>query len=139
MTTCVIPVSDYDLAVDFYTKKINFKSIDNDTYVFEEGYNKLKLIFYTITEEVLDNYPYLDIQSPRFPSFQISLEKNFLTFIDQLVRVDIKVLEFLYFPGGYYSVIQDPFFNTFQVVCENFEDENAHSIKPEKWSFYKRL
>ncbi|MGG6229984.1 hypothetical protein [Tenacibaculum sp. SDUM215027] len=138
MISILLPIFNEEKANEFYIETLKFHQ-ENYTLFLPNSNNNVEILYQIIRNEQLEKYPYLQNNSVRFPLFRYEIENNFLSFIKKLVDNKVVVLTMLSHSGGYSARIQDPFFNTFEVICEEFDDVNQDSINLNDWAFYQRL
>lgn len=122
-----VPTLDQDLSGDFY-KKMGFK----------QHYNCFDIPDTRCTVVLMNSDLEFEELSKNLPIFKFFIEKNFLTYCQNLITNDIKFKLFSQHPGGYTARVIDPSGNSIEMECNEFEDDNQDSIDPKNWSFYIR-
>jgi catechol 2,3-dioxygenase-like lactoylglutathione lyase family enzyme len=77
------------------------------------------------------------LQLERAKLFRLFYHGDILSLLQDYVSKSVDILTFSEHPGGYYTLIQDPFGNKFEIMAD-FLDQKS-DIKPSDWSFYNRL
>lgn len=120
-----IPIKDKSVGIEFYKDKMGFEKEGYDYYPpFFPKTVSLRLII------VDDGAEYnLDFSKKRFSIFQYEIDRNFLSYCKRLQENGVKFEKVMSDPGGYWGEITDPFGNTFDIKCNNFDEEDT-GIEP---------
>lgn len=127
----LLPVNDLEKSDSYYKNVLGF-----DMY---EGYYKSPSAFGDNSIFLLaQNYQgesILQLERPKL--FRLFYHGDILSLLQDYVSKSVDILTFSEYPGGYYTLIQDPFGNKFEIMA-GFLGQKS-DIKPSDWPFYNRL
>ncbi|MCL9807526.1 hypothetical protein NAT51_18520 [Flavobacterium amniphilum] len=138
MISILLPIFNEEKANEFYIEILEFTQ-EKSCIFLPNSNNQVELLYQNIRNEQIEKYSYLQTDFDKFPLFRYEIKNNFLQFIKKLIDNNVIILTMLSHPGGYFARIQDPFFNTLEVICEEFDNDDQDSINPNEWDFYQRL
>lgn len=126
----IIPVTDYEEAERYY-RLIFPASSENGTFLLPVESKNIAIKIMIIDEEAKDEFP------PRkhFPIFGYILERNFLSYCNEIFAKGAHIETACATPGGYYARVSDPFGNQFEIECNNFEETDP-TIDTSKLPFF---
>ncbi|MCD9583301.1 hypothetical protein [Tenacibaculum maritimum] len=125
----------YAPAISFYKKYIGIKEVDYEYFLVVDNF-KVEVNFGLLKEE---NEIQSQLKKAEMPLIKFTIDKNMLSFVRRIYNDKVEILSLKETFGGYELLIKDPFNNTIQIECENFEDENLQYINTSEWNFYSRM
>ena len=120
----LIPVDNHIIARQFYLEILQFQEINSCMYFPFEYCRNVQVLLINADEESKKRNIMLQTNEIRFPIARYFLPKNFPTYCKKLYESKVKFNQLLLIPGGYFAEISDPFGNSFEIWCDDFEDSN---------------
>lgn len=116
----IIPVSDYEIAEKYYLDAMSFAYRER-LFFLPVGSCDIALKLTFVDDEAKSHCP----PQKRFPIFSYKLEKNFLSYCKRIHANGALIETAFSHPGGYYASVYDPDGNQFEIMCENFEEDDT--------------
>lgn len=132
----LIPVNDWGEGERFYKDVMRFSKIDGHDFFTPGGCSCVCINLIIVRDFDRDGYGLVSGR-PRFPIFRYSILKDFLSYCKGISERGATFDFACENPGGYFARVIDPFGNTFEIMCDSFDDAD-NTIDPFQWSFYRR-
>lgn len=128
----IIPVLDYEKVERYYKDVLQFE-LEEDLFFLGNGARDVALRLLIVDASSRERSP------PRrhFPIFSFMVQRNFLSYCDELMARGALFEAVVSHPGGYYAKLSDPEGNQFEVECDNFDEVNGE-LDPLNWPCYMR-
>jgi predicted enzyme related to lactoylglutathione lyase len=132
----LIPVNDWNEGDHFYKNVMRFLKTDDYDFCMPGGCSCVRINLIIVRRPEREGYGLTGV-STRFPIFRYSIEKDFFSYCKGIIERGGNFDFACENPGGYFARIIDPFGNTFEVMCDSFEEADK-TIDPFQWPFYNR-
>jgi predicted enzyme related to lactoylglutathione lyase len=134
-TVIFIPVNERSVALKFYEEVMQFTRHGSDFYPSKEE-TSVRINLLDVNEQDRRERGLEEVKA-RFPIFRYYIERNFLSHCRGIVGRGGNFEMAREHPGGYFARIIDPFGNTFEIMCDSF-DESDNLVEPFNWPFFDR-
>jgi hypothetical protein len=126
----IIPVDNYNETEIYYRSVLSSPFIDG-LFFLPGATSEVALKLMIVDAESESSYP----PKKRFPLFSYRMEKNFLSYCNEICKNGALIEMACATPGGYYARVSDVAGNQFEIECESF-DEDDPTVDSSKMPFF---